>query len=1071
MPKYKFLPKIISLAGFDLFTLGYRMWSNRQMFLTPEKNNPQHWVGKMFMAGGYITTNAAIDGDELVVSCNCDGGQLAQWCVHKIATAIGVELTSTRTSMDLPDLYALEPADQISGYDHHRVDSLLSNLQGSQKRVPSYPRMSLLAQFNLFCGPTRENRRGSYMFLSLSIGPSRHYLIKDLRKFLMHDLDTSSVVLSKAFTYDPSLHTFGRAEREVFEVLLHLDHRSDTQLDYYTPRSYGLPGTMDRYLAITPLAWDHLWPALRNTAYTVNRDVVSEGSLPLPIQFHLEQVADQVYRFSAEGLQTVMVLPAYQLALAGNALYHMPDEYSKPLENLRKVLTQENMESLKLPKSALEGFMAKVVPLTRQLGAVEVAKTIADEVIQAPLSARLFLDWQEDKLVARLEFGYGPVNLDPLAEALETRVVLRDQAKEEEILRVLSDQGFQVEGQRYVLGDEGRVFAFLSSGVSSLETLVEVYATDRVDEVVYHGTFAPKARVNLNSAMDWLEISFEVEDLDPKEIQRLLKSLIERRPYHRLQSGRFLSLNDPDFQDIQSLVADLDLKAGELGGETIKVPALRGLGLLGQSQESPGIRMGKQLRRWLDDLKHPDNFDTMEPESLRPILREYQRFGFQWMKTLAHYGFGGILADDMGLGKTLQSIAFLLSEREQGAFQEPALILCPASLMYNWEREFQTFAPSLKVVVVAGSPEERERLLASSHECDVLITSYPLLLRDIAWYQTRPFHALIADEAQTIKNRATKTAQNVASVQSPRRIALTGTPVENSLDDLWSIFHAIFPGLFGSQDSFSRMTPEAIAKRSRPFLLRRLKKDVLKELPDKIETIETSELTTEQRKLYVGYLQQLRDEAKESIGQTGFGASRFKILAGLTRLRQICCHPGLFVDNYEGESGKLDLLLEIVDEAMASNRRMLIFSQFTSMLAIIRRELEKRSLPFYYLDGDTPTRERLGLTEAFNRAERPIFLISLKAGGTGLNLTGADTVLLYDLWWNPAVEEQAADRAHRIGQKNVVQVIRLITKGTIEEKMYELQENKRNLIDQVVQANSQGLGSLTEDDVRELLAL
>ena len=1071
MPKYKFLPKIIPLAGFDLFTQGYRMWSNRQLFLSPTKDSPQQWVGQMYMAGGYITTNAVIERGELVVSCNCQGGELGQWCVHKIATAVGIELAVSRNSIDLPNLYALEPPDQISGYDQHRVDSLLSNLQGSAKRVPSYPRTSLRAQFNLFCGPTRENRRRSYMFLSLSIGPSRLYLIKNIQKFLLHELDASSVVLSKAFTYDPSLHTFGREEREVFEELLHLEDRSDTQLDYYTPRSYGLPGTMDRYLAITPLAWDQLWPALRNTAYTVNQDVVSEGSLPLPIHFHLEQVADQVYRFSAEGLQTVTILPAYRLALAGNTLYHLPSEDSKALENLRKVLTQENMGSLKLPKSALEGFMAKVVPFTRQLGAVDVAKTIADEVIQAPLSARLFLDWQEEQLVARLEFGYGPANIDPLAEALETRVVLRDQAKEGEILRVLSDQGFQVEGRRYVIGDEERVFEFLSAGVARLVTLVEVYATDRVEEVVYHVPFAPKARVNLNSAMDWLEISFEVGDLDRKEIQRLLKSLIERRPYHRLPSGRFLSLNDPEFQDMRTLVSDVDLKPGELSGETIKVPALRGLGLLGQSEESSGIRLGKQLRRWLDDLKHPDNLETMEPQSLAPILREYQRFGFQWMKTLAHYGFGGILADDMGLGKTLQSIAFLLSEREEGAFQEPALILCPASLMYNWEREFQTFAPSLKVVVVAGSPEERERLLASSHPCDVLITSYPLLLRDIGRYVTRQFHALILDEAQTIKNRATKTAQNVASVQSSRRIALTGTPVENSLDDLWSIFHAVFPGLFGTQDAFSRMTPEAVAKRARPFLLRRLKKDVLKELPDKIETIETSELTTEQRKLYVGYLQQLRDEAKESMDETGFGANRFKILAGLTRLRQICCHPSLFFDNYEGESGKLELLLEIVDEAMASNRRMLIFSQFTSMLAIIRRELEKRSWPFYYLDGDTPTKERLGLTEEFNRGARPIFLISLKAGGTGLNLTGADTVLLYDLWWNPAVEEQAADRAHRIGQKNVVQVIRLITKGTIEEKMYELQENKRNLIDQVVQANGQGLGSLTEDDVRELLAL
>ncbi len=1076
MPPYKYLPNIVPLVGFDLFRLGYHLWTSRQMNLKPEPNEPQRWVGKTFMPAGFVTTEISVQGSDLVANCNCDDARTGGWCIHKVAAAIGIEWMESGEAIRLQDIYALEPVDQISRYDRSRVQDLLTELSPvHDRRMPAYSRTSIRAQFNLFCTPINEYRRVSRMFLSLAIGETRTYLIKNLRKFLTQQLDRSNIPLSKAFTYDPSVHTFSREDREVFEVLIDLQHRSDVQLDYYTPRAFGLSGSTDRYLSITPLAWDRLWPVLRTTTFTVNQNAVSVQPLPLPIRFHLEQLTEEVYRFSAEGLQTLMILSTYHFAMARNAVYDMPSELGKPLEDLQKVMAQQNTASVKLPKSALEGFMAKVVPLTRQLGVVEVASTVTEAVIEAPLTARLFLDWPEDTLVARVEFGYGPATIDPLATdekaSEKARVVVRDPAGEATILTLLSDQGFEVNDHRFVLAEEERIFEFMTEGISTLETLMEVYATDRFDGLIHHSTSTPKARVDLNATMDWLEISFEVEDLDQTEIQGLLRSLIEKRPYHRLQSGRFLSLRDPDFQGIRTLVADLDLKEREISEDTVKIPALRGLGLLEGTAESSNVRLGKLLRRWLDDLKHPESLDAREPESLHHILRDYQRFGFQWMKTLTHYGFGGVLADDMGLGKTLQSIAFLLSEREEGILKDPALILCPASLMYNWEREFQRFAPSLKVLVVAGTPEERERLLDASSDYDVLITSYPLLLRDVAWYQSHPFHALIADEAQTIKNRATKTAQNVASIPSSRRIALTGTPVENSLDDLWSIFHAIFPELLGSQDVFSRMTPEAVAKRVRPFLLRRLKKDVLKELPDKIETVETSELTTAQRKLYVGYLEQLRDEANESIKEVGFGASRFKILAGLTRLRQICCHPGLFVENYDGESGKLDLLMEIVDEAMASNRKMLIFSQFTSMLAIIREELEKRLWPFFYLDGDTPTRARLGLTEAFNRGERPIFLISLKAGGTGLNLTGADTVLLYDLWWNPAVEEQAADRAHRIGQKNVVQVIRLITKGTIEEKMYELQGKKRDLIDRVVQANDQGLGALTEDDVRELLTL
>lgn len=397
--------------------------------------------------------------------------------------------------------------------------------------------------------------------------------------------------------------------------------------------------------------------------------------------------------------------------------------------------------------------------------------------------------------------------------------------------------------------------------------------------------------------------------------------------------------------------------------------------------------------------------------------------------------------------------------------------MAPASLVYNWKNEFKKFAPSLTVEVMIGNPQERMEKLQSDMVPNVWITSYPTLRQDIDYYNQVEFGTLILDEAQAIKNHITKTAKAVREIQAKTKFALSGTPIENSIDELWSIFQAIIPDFFPNQKAFRQLEQAKVAKMIRPFLLRRVKKDVLNDLPDKIETEVYSELTKQQKELYVAYLEKIQNEAKESIQEEGFQKSRIKLLAGLTRLRQLCCHPSLFVENYKGDSGKLQQLMEIVDHAIENGRRLLIFSQFTSMLSIIRDQFTKAGLEYFYLDGQTAPKERVKMVDQFNEGNANVFLISLKAGNTGLNLTGADTVILYDLWWNPAVEEQAAGRAHRIGQKNVVQVIRLISQGTIEEKIYELQQNKRELIKTVIETGDQAVSKITEEEIREILGI
>lgn len=484
------------------------------------------------------------------------------------------------------------------------------------------------------------------------------------------------------------------------------------------------------------------------------------------------------------------------------------------------------------------------------------------------------------------------------------------------------------------------------------------------------------------------------------------------------------------------------------------------------------VQLGKSLRRFLENLRNPDNLEFTVPDQLASILRDYQKYGFQWMKTLAHYRFGGILADDMGLGKTLQSIAFLASVlSEIRDRRQPAIIVAPASLIYNWRNELHKFTPDIRAVIADGDKQDRKAALDQLKDVDVVITSYPLLRRDVEHYTDTVFHTLILDEAQAFKNYATQTAQSVKRLQAAHRFALTGTPIENALEELWSIYDAVFPELFHSRRLFSELSREAVSRRARPFLLRRLKSDVLEELPDKIESVQASELLPEQKRLYAAYLAKLQKDTLKHLDEDTFQKNRIRILAGLTRLRQLCCHPALFVEDYHGSSAKFEQLLEIIDECRNAGKRMLVFSQFTEMLGIISRELGYRGVTHFYLDGQTPVSERVGLCQRFNDGERELFLISLKAGGTGLNLTGADTVILYDLWWNPAVEQQAADRAHRIGQKNVVQVLRLVAQGTVEDKMYELQQRKKSLIDEVIQPGQEALSSISEREIREILSL
>ncbi|WP_052476075.1 DEAD/DEAH box helicase [Cohnella kolymensis] len=994
------------------------------------------------------------DNGDLDASCECVAYAPQSFCMHIAA----VLLALVEEQDEAADVLSGTISDRDSHLTRQAIflfdRALNRGSQPTDGRDRSADAEPLQVEYS--CKVLSGYSNNPMLALSMKIGVSRLYIVQKMKEFLKHVDSGTPMIFAKHFTYDPSEHYFQDQDARVIEALIAAAGSEEIYKGlFHTFPTYS--HREERILMIPPAIWGELLPMLDqvNIRYEDADGTgiplqLAEG--PLPISAQLKQAAGEGYQLEIEGLKNAVFLENYGMAIIDGVFYKADADELKRIAELKNLFHHEKHTRLLISDEQIEPFIDRVVRGLKQFADVTISPQIADRIVNPPLKAELHLDFEDDRLVAKLEYIYGEIVIVPLShnEMAPPRadvILMRDLEKENRIMGLIERSSFKFNGREVYLDNEEDIYDFLFQILPQLEEHVEIYATSSVKSVLRTVEFRPKARLDVDVGTNWLEVSFDMEGMDDEQIQNLLRNVVEKKKYYRMPDGAFLSLEQEGFREIHRLFDELDLRKPEMNGSRIRLPAVKSFQLMDQFGNTPGVQLGKTLRKLWDNLRNPDNLDFEVPPGLDPILRDYQKYGFQWLKTLSHYGLGGILADDMGLGKTIQSIAYIASETNKGSGEDgaaaPVLIVCPASLIYNWERECKKFAPQLRTIVAAGDRQERTELMSDTSDADVWITSYPLLRRDIDWYEKQTFRALFLDEAQAIKNHASLTAHAVRRLRAGQRFALTGTPIENSLEELWSIFDAVFPGLFAGRKSFSDLPRDKVSRMVRPFILRRLKREVLTELPDKIESVQPSELSTEQKQLYLGYLEKLQSDVARDLAANGFQKSRMKILAGLTRLRQLCCHPALFIDGYEGSSGKLEQLLEIIDECLASGKRMLIFSQFTSMLAIIRGKLDEMRLPYFYLDGSTPSAERVEMCQEFNDGARDMFLISLKAGGTGLNLTGADTVVLYDLWWNPAVEQQAADRAHRIGQKNVVQVIRLVAQGTIEEKMLELQQRKK----------------------------
>lgn len=929
------------------------------------------------------------------------------------------------------------------------------------------------------------NYTASYeMFMK--VGTDHLYIVKNIPHVILQLLEGEKHEFGKNLTFDPAKHSITSEDRKLMEVMYDVFQLVRSA----TPEGYSGSYTNKSELEIPAQYLKIVLNALKETdggfirfgmppRYFSHMDKLEQPQVEVevdkfPLAFELKRENNK-YLFSlTEEFVDDIDLKFHQGANIiewHHKLYFVNAKQFRILKSLMEALKEINNQSLVLRSKDLTEFASTVLPQISSFVSVTVSDEVQETVYQHPLEAQLYIDTQHQALLVRPVFKYKeisvyPLDEEPVKEHLD-KVLVREIVRENDALsqayHYLSSA--KISEGRWELYSLEELSAFLYESLPDLSEYFDLFLSASARNLLYDPKVSPKISIEMNESSNLLDVSFEAEDIPAEDLRQLLKQLNQNKQYYRLSNGKIVNLKEQRFQELNATAEKMDIEPGEVS-ENMSVPVFQGLSVL----EDDSVKKGMQFKQLAKRLLEPQTLAFDLPDHLDAKLRPYQETGYKWMKSLDHYGFGGVLADDMGLGKTVQTITFLLSkvQEENGKY----LIICPSSVLYNWQHEFHKFAPTISTALISGSAEERKQVVKDSLEknVSVLITSYPLIQRDSELYEDHTFKTIILDESQNVKNTNAKTTQAVRRLKATNKLALSGTPIENNLGELWSLFSIIQPGLFKTRKAYKQMDQDQIAAKIKPFILRRLKREVLDDLPPKTETTEYIELSEPQKRLYQTQLAMIRQEVKGLIENDTFETNRIRVLAGMTRLRQICCDPHLIMNNFEGESSKLNRLLEYLEEARVNGKRVVLFSQFTQMLSIIRKTLDQEGADYHYLDGQTKKEDRLELTTRFNTGEKDLFLISLKAGGTGLNLTGGDTVILYDSWWNPAIEDQAADRVHRFGQKKAVQVIRLITEGTIEERINELQDKKRELIDSVIESgNERSISSLSKEEVLSLL--
>lgn len=916
--------------------------------------------------------------------------------------------------------------------------------------------------------------------LEFKIGTNRMYVVKDIRELYLDIQSENQKYYGKHLDFKHRRDVFDAKSQKYIDFIGH--HLRNT---YHQSRYYGYSHRAMRTMTLSPEELDDFLDCAKDTSLAMNI-LGHEESLwqvkdePVPRNMTISKATSGI-RVTINYLDGYVGRKHYIYFIEGK-IYRVAMEDIAPIRDFLSCMGRLPSRSIFIEDADVPVFVRDLLPVLKDH--YEITYDGFDEEAYNIPEAKFefYLDAPDKNTITcevRVKYGEKIENLYNLSRDS----IQRDALKENLVNEKVSPFFNTLEAGNEILAihdDEDKLYEVLTYGLDTMETLGHVYGSDALKRI----TVKKKSKIALGVSVesDLMSITIDSGDLSSSELNEILSRYNPKKKYHRLKNGDFIQMENDDLQTLYELKEGLHLTDEQMKSGQLDVPKYRALYVdeVLKKDQSLSLDRDKSYRSLIRNMKTIEDNDFEVPGSLKDVLRTYQKSGFLWMKTLSLNGFGGILADDMGLGKTLQVIAFILSEKMEAKEAGKTLIVCPASLVYNWQAEFEKFAPQLKTTLVLGTAKERKDIIDAFEADEIVITSYDLLKRDIDHYREHCFHAQVIDEAQAIKNQTTKAAKAVKAIKAEFRLALTGTPIENRLSELWSVFDYLMPGFLFSYTKFKKEIESPVIKSGdeksmdrlrkliTPFILRRLKADVLTDLPDKIEENMPVSMAPEQKSLYDAHVQRIKNMLSGQSDQD-FTKSKIQILSELTRLRQLCCDPALIYADYKTPSAKVETCLELIREAVEGGHKVLLFSQFTSMLDIIRKNLNKDNIAYHYLSGATNKKKRAQMVEDFNTDDTSVFCISLKAGGTGLNLTAADIVIHFDPWWNVAVQNQATDRAHRIGQKNVVNVYRLIAKDSIEEKIVKLQDKKKALAEEILSGEGMGVGQFSKEELLELL--
>ena len=982
--------------------------------------------------------------DDDLVFCACDFFQKRGFCVH--LAALEHYLKNDPIGQEL--LGNLENVHEQKEEVETQVTFGGKFLESIQ--IPSLSEIyQLSAQGQIEAGTNR-------IIWTLRVGliqTQKFYVIRDIPLFLKVLETSKPYMIGKLYETSLNIRQFDESSRFVLNFLQGIvEDEVENALFFqnqgrhlYFPLSFFEQG-VSLLMGLDAFQFDH---QISSYPHLVFQDFDGQAGL---FTFQIEEKSNY---YEMEIFQQVGLNSFYkgQVLFTKGTFYLLSKEQARLIEKLKKVSIDKSGRKILQFDTSDRDLLASTLSQFKDIGEVKAPDALQIQSFRPSF----YMEGEEDGSIRLdMQFQYETCLVTNRNE-LESLPFASDIQLEKQVFQLALSAGFEADFRSWRQSLKAdAVHAFFQEVLPSFAALGELKISESL-QALYQ---VQKPQVHISSKGSLLEIQFDFQNIDQEEIDRAMKALVEKQDYYISSSNQVYYFDD----QTKRIRQDLE----ELGIEDLQDGAFRArkslaytLSHLFKNQDQ--ISFTEEFRNLAHDLTHPEDF-PMKELNIQAELRDYQKKGIQWLQMLHHYGFGGILADDMGLGKTLQTIAFLSSQVQADT---SVLILAPSGLIYNWADEFQKFAPDLDVAVVHGLKFHRESILAENHQ--IYVTSYATFRQDSEIYRDLSFDFLFLDEAQVMKNAQTKIAQSLRRFVVPSVFALSGTPIENHLGELWSIFQIVLPGLLPAKKEFMKLSTERVAQFIKPFVMRRKKEEVLTELPDLIEVVYKNELEDQQKAIYLAQLQQMQERLGQ-VSDSEFQRNRVEILTGLMRLRQICDTPALFMEDYQGESGKLDSLRDLLVQIAEGGHRVLIFSQFRGMLDRIEQELPDLGLTSFKITGSTPSQERQEMTKAFNQGERDVFLISLKAGGVGLNLTGADTVILVDLWWNPAVESQAIGRAHRMGQEQAVEVYRLVTRGTIEEKIQELQEKKKNLVSEILDG-TESRGSLSLAEIREILGI